>query len=136
MPNLRPNTVDSHIISFHWPLISLTLFNAPSNSPADFPRSTAIDSEDILYFHIYFLLSIFLCWCSSGCPLESRLPGCPRLLPGRAHRSYATEASYNTIFTPDKIYPLDRDLSTGQRFIHLSYNRHLDNMFFIPLTKN
>jgi hypothetical protein len=27
---------------------------------------------------------------SSGCPLEARLPGCPRLLPGRAHRSYAT----------------------------------------------
>ena len=101
MPTLRPNTVDSHRISFHWPLISLTLFNAPPNSPADFPRSTAIGSEYIPYFHIYFLLSIFLfnfwshvtyqlCWCSSGCPLESRLPGCPRLLPGRAHRSYAT----------------------------------------------
>jgi hypothetical protein len=59
MPTLRPNTVDSHIISFHWPLISLTLFNAPPNSPADFPRSTAIGSEDIPYFHIYFLLSIF-----------------------------------------------------------------------------
>ena len=27
---------------------------------------------------------------SSGCPLEARLPGCPRLLPGRAHSSYAT----------------------------------------------
>ena len=105
MPTLRPNTVDSHRISFHWPLISLTLFNArspPPNPPADFPRSTAIGSEDIPYFHIYFLLSIFrfnfwshvtyqLCWCSSGCPLESRLPGCPRLLPGRADRSYATE---------------------------------------------
>ena len=107
MPTLRPNTVDSHRISFHWPLISLTLFNAPPNSPADFPRSTDIDSEDIPYFQIYFLLSIFLCWCSSGCPLGSRLPGCPRLLPGRAHRSYATATRvdiYITVYQHGKCF--------------------------------
>ena len=33
MPTLRPNTVDSHTISFHWPLISPTLFNASPPPP-------------------------------------------------------------------------------------------------------
>jgi hypothetical protein len=47
--------------------------------------------------------------------------------------SASQASSYNAIFTLDKIYPLDSDLSTGQRFINFSYNRTLYFYFVFRL---